>query len=162
MIKKNNSNDNQIVRIVSYDEEGLSEIELLWEKLNKYLGKCSTYFSDAMRKKTFHGRYNEIIKNNALVKVYVAYCNEAKVGYCISKIDNISGEIESLYVDTPYRGKGIGSMLVKRSLEWFDNLKIDKISVTVSIGNEKVISFYNQFDFYERNIVLQRKNHLET
>ena len=43
------------------------------------------------------------------------------VGYCVSSVDEErTGEIESIFVASDYRGLGIGDSLMKKALTWMD------------------------------------------
>lgn len=144
------------VKILQYSEENIDEVEFLWKKLNLYLQQCSTYFANEMKEKTFHERVMEICSKGAIVNISIAYVDEIKIGYCIAKILNEAGEISSIYVDNKYRNIGIGSRLMHVSLEWLKINKAKSITINVAVGNEKAISFYNKFDFFERHLVLKR------
>jgi GNAT superfamily N-acetyltransferase len=67
------------------------------------------------------------------------------------------GEIESIFVEAPYRSKGIGKALITRALAWMDSSGAIKKRVSVSDGNEGVWEFYRRFGFFPRMMVLEQK-----
>ena len=78
------------------------------------------------------------------------------VGYCISIIhDNKQGEIASIYVESDYRGMGIGDGLIQRGLRWLDERSVTKKILEVGAGNEDVFPFYGRHNFYPRTIILE-------
>ena len=79
-----------------------------------------------------------------------------KIVYCISKILNGVGEISSIYVEDKFRHIGIGSKLMNVALDWLDSNCVNAITINVAVGNERVLSFYNKFNFFERHLVLKR------
>lgn len=87
-----------------------------------------------------------------------SYINDNKYEIYVSENDNINGfiiltnmynikEILLIYVDEKYRGKGIGSKLLKE----IEN-NGDKILLEVSIENIPAISLYKKFDYKVINI----------
>ena len=83
----------------------------------------------------------------------------ATIGYCISSIDrddNTIGEIDSIYVDEAYRKSGIGKQLMEKAIEWLSARGTKSQKIIVVVGNEQVLNYYSQFDFFSLHIVLQR------
>jgi ribosomal protein S18 acetylase RimI-like enzyme len=75
----------------------------------------------------------------------------------MEKTGEITGEIDSIFVDDAYRSCGIGSTLVSRALGWLDENGSTRNRVSVSEGNESVWNFYKKFKFYPRMTVLEQK-----
>lgn len=79
------------------------------------------------------------------------------VGYCISTVVNNTGEIESIHVEKSKRGCGIGETLVKIHLQWMNNMKCERVGVTVSQENVSTIGFYKKkFGFYPNTLYMQQ------
>ena len=144
------------VKILRYSEKDIYEVEFLWKKLNLYLQHCSKYFSNEMKCKTFQERISEICSKDALINIYIAFLDGMKIGFCISKILNNVGEICSIYVEEEFRHIGIGSKLMNFALDWIESNYVNSIIINVAVGNEKALSFYNKFNFFERHLVLKR------
>ncbi len=144
------------VKILKYSEKDIYEVEFLWKKLNLYLQQCSKYFSKEMKEKSFQDRISEICSKDAIINISIAFVDEMKIGYCISKILDGVGEISSIYVKNGFRHIGIGSKLMHAALDWIESNYVNAITINVAVGNEKVLSFYNKFNFFERHLVLKR------
>jgi len=81
------------------------------------------------------------------------------IGYCISTIDKDNtkiGEIDSIYIDESHRECGLGKQLINNAIDWMITKGTTEQKLLVGVGNEKVLSFYKQFDFVPLHIVLQR------
>ncbi len=81
------------------------------------------------------------------------------IGYCISTIEkenNKDGEIDSIYIEEQYRNSGLGRIFMERAIKWLKSKDVETMVLLVGVGNEQVMEFYRQFDFYPLHIVLQR------
>jgi ribosomal protein S18 acetylase RimI-like enzyme len=58
-----------------------------------------------------------------------------------------AGEIASLYVHRPLRGKGIGKALVSAGLEWARQQKLRALLVTTQVVDVPAIDFYQKLGF---------------
>jgi ribosomal protein S18 acetylase RimI-like enzyme len=145
------------------DETGLEFIRQLWEQLNEHHRSRTRYFRTYYEKLAFDDRkryFEAIVREGGVVAVDIVRdpATGRPVGYSVSSLSNDEvGEIESLFVDPAYRLQGIGSMLVSRAIAWLEKCGVEKIQVKVAQGNEDTWKFYNQFGFYPRMTVLERK-----
>jgi len=152
-------NLNETDEIVYYNigTEELNIIRPLWEKLNKYHEDTSRYFKQRFHTFTFEDRVNKLMKSEK-IKITIAkdIIKDKVVGYCISSIlkENKS-EIESLFVESNYRGKNIGDFLMKDALEWFKEKDIKSISINVAYGNDNAVCFYKKYGFYPSLLKLE-------
>jgi ribosomal protein S18 acetylase RimI-like enzyme len=141
-------------------EELLEEIDFLWEKLNEMHKAKSKYFSKKFESFKFEKRKVGLIekgRNGDIKVITVKDLVESKlIGYLICSIDrNNNGEIDSLYVESEYRGYGIGDKLMESSLNWFEKNNIKKIRIGVAVGNEEVLTFYGRYGFYPSVTILE-------
>jgi GNAT superfamily N-acetyltransferase len=81
-------------------------------------------------------------------------------GYCVASIQDEEGEIDAIFVDEKYRGKGIGSEFIKDCINWFNENGIKRIKVGVAHGNEATFQFYEKFGLFPRVTYLTTKNWL--
>lgn len=142
-------------------------IRPLWFLLNGYMSTRTTNFRSHFEQMTFEKRkaYFEQVASAGSLCIDLAFDGRGKdryVGYCVSslfieKTGEITGEIESIFVDDAYRSRGIGSTLVSRALGWLDENGSTRNRVSVSEGNEPVWNFYKKFGFYPRMTVLEQK-----
>lgn len=62
-----------------------------------------------------------------------------------------------MIIDKRFRGKGIGSILIKDFLNWCKSKKVTYISATASAKNEKIINFYRKLGFKDYNLTLEKR-----
>ena len=128
----------------------LDEIAPLWDQLNRYHARVSTYFADAYASNTFEERKKQLIDKarNGRLCVVLARDSETSeyIGYCVASItlDGI-GEVDSLFVDNSYRGRDIGGKLTEMVLEWLKENQVSSQLILVAYGNERVMEFYRRF-----------------
>ena len=149
------------------DIREIDSIRPLWYLLNKYMSTQTTNFRSHFEQMTFEKRkmYFEQVALAGSLCIDLAFDardGNRYVGYCVSsllkeKTGEITGEIESIFVDEAYRSCGIGSTLVSRALGWLDENGSTRNRVSVSEGNEAVWNFYKKFRFYPRMTVLEQK-----
>ncbi len=140
----------------------LDLIRPLWEKLNQHHWELSENFKESFQKMTWEFRRSNLERKSAEILLdYVTNENNSIIAYCVSTIEKLDvkvGEIDSLYVDQTYRNYGIGKALIEKAVKWLVSKDTEKQILTVGTGNENVLSFYEQFDFYPRSIKLERIN----
>ena len=142
-------------------EELLDEIGPLWEKLNEQHGRDSTYFSDYFSRRDFKERKKSLLENKTAIRTEIAKESGTGclVGYCISTISQKKvGEIDSVFIETDFRGMGIGDAFMRRALEWMDSRAVQSKILTVAEGNERVFAFYKRYGFYPRTTVLMQRS----
>lgn len=153
---------------IQYNEagiEGLDTIEDLWYKLREHHASHARNFSHQIRARSYSERKNEITRSNEgrSLLVQTAYTRNMNtpVGFCISSgASGEKGEIESIFVDPPYRSRGIGSHFVNNACMWMENIGVKEMGVGVCEGNEGSFGFYQQFGFYLRRHYLLRRTNL--
>ncbi len=154
---------NKQIGFMDGDEQLLDEVKPLWEKLNEHHRKISQHFSDKYEQNTFARRKEGLLRKQGLegLRIDIAKDMELdkKIGYCISTItkDKV-GEIDSIYVDSDYRDHAIGEALMKRAIQWMDDVQVVKKVLNVADGNEQVFHFYKKFGFYPQTTILEQKN----
>jgi len=78
------------------------------------------------------------------------------VGYCVSTVDAAGrGEIDSLFIDEQFRGRGLGRKMVSNAMAWLDEKHAKPIAVSVLAGNDAALRLYEKFGFQTRTILLQ-------
>ena len=87
---------------------------------------------------------------------FIAQSSGETIGYCIASIDDLAGEIDSIFIQEQHRRTGVGTELINRALEWLENQECETISVAIAEGNEASIDFYKRCGFSERMIVMQK------
>ena len=63
------------------------------------------------------------------------------------KYNKVVGAIHEIFVDPDYFGKGIGSILMEKAIEYFKQRNLELIELWVGDKNEKAMKFYEKFGF---------------
>lgn len=85
------------------------------------------------------------------------------VGYLVGYLENKSelrpvqvAELESMFIQSEYRGLSVGTDLVNQFLKWALKEGAERISVTAYAANEKAIRFYKGLGFLPKSLSLER------
>jgi diamine N-acetyltransferase len=143
-----------MLKIIAIGRDEISIIKPLWEGLNAYHLSKSTHFKKHFSEFTFEKRMEGLDKRERLI-AYVARENGKDIGYCMVTVDGLNGEVDSLFVETTYRGRGVGEELMSLALKWLAEQKCETVRVSIAEGNESVLDFYRRFGFLERLTVMQ-------
>ena len=149
------------IRYSCGNEALLDGIRLLWQSLNQHHLELSPCFKQDYVEMTFEKRKAYWLKKAASAELRVDIASDVltgqNVGYCVSSIDeDKTGEIESLFVASTYRGLGVGDNLMRRVLAWMDEKGTVAKIVEVATGNEQAFGFYNRYGFFTRKTVLKQ------
>lgn len=95
--------------------------------------------------------------------VFIAEDKNQPVGYLAASGENDAkyigqmkiAELDNMYVLDKYRGRKIGSRLVKEFIEWAKKIDAKRVVVTASCGNIKGINFYKQNGFCDFDLGLK-------
>ena len=141
--------------------ENLDAIRPLWEKLRAHYSPLLSRFGHETSPFVFEPRKQEILEKAALGKTRIELVSivsdPVDIAYCVSTISlGGRGEIDSMFVEECYRGRGIGSELVRHALAWMESAEASSKVVTVAYGSEEVLAFYRRFGFHARAILLQQ------
>jgi ribosomal protein S18 acetylase RimI-like enzyme len=149
------------VTYVSGNARLIDKVASLWQELNKQHLSLSPYFKDYYRTLTFEDRKRSIEQRaiGGEIRVDLALNDSGQpIGYCITSIDRtLTGEIDSIFVDSQCRGQGIGTVLMEKALGWLRVKGAKKNVVSVAVGNEQAYVFYEQFGFFPRRTLLEQK-----
>jgi diamine N-acetyltransferase len=148
------------IRIVEKDITEIKLIKSLWEQLNLIHLEKSVYFKGKYEKFTFDKRLESIYRKaqNGIIKIHMLLDSDTGnyVGYCLSSIEDNSGEIESIYIESQYRKFKLGDKLMKNALNWFESNSITNIVINVVYANDEVLPFYEHYGFHIGNYILKR------
>lgn len=142
--------------------EDLDMVKPLWENLKNHHASASPHFQEKYHTANFEDRKKELLKKSSQCNMRVEVISDCDtdcfVGYCISSIDDEGkGEIDSIYLKTPYRNLGLGKEMVKRAMEWMESQDTDELQIVVAVGNEDLLPFYSSFNFFPRHLILEKK-----
>jgi len=150
---------------VLYSIAGITEIDRirsLWEQLNDHHHANARAFREVYSKWTFDDRkvYFAKLALSGQFRIDLASdpVSGRYIGYCVSSLSReLDGEIESVFVGAGFRSQGIGSALVTRALQWFEEQGAQRVRISVADGNEAAFPFYRKFGFSPRMTVLEQK-----
>ena len=144
-------------RVVGGDQ--IDAVRLLWEKLRGHHSPLLAGFPGAMPPFNFEPSKQEILGKAAAIRIELvsAAPDGLDIAYCISTVTRDGlGEIDSMFVEEAYRGRGIGSELARHALDWLESAGATSKVVTVAHENEQALAFYKRFGFQPRTILLQQ------
>jgi len=146
----------EIIEDIKFSKIGI--LKNCWQELNKIHEHDSLYFKEHYKIFTFEERIKSFgkLKEDDL-KISVIRKDNNVLGYCISSVKDLIGEIESLYIKPELRKQNLGRKLVELHKKWLKSKNCKKIKVTVSHGHDSVLKFYNKLGFFERLIELELK-----
>lgn len=149
-----------------HGRDGLDLVEPLWKELAAHhlerAESAAPAFATGMAALTFAARRDELLAKNrdrALrIELAVDPAAGAPVGYCVaSGAPGGHGEVESIFVDAAYRGRGIGGALLDHAAAWMDELGTIEQAISVFAANDRVLPFYARHGFAPRFVVLVRQ-----
>jgi len=142
-------------------EDSLEAVRPLWEKLRAHHSPLLSRFSGEMPPFIFGPRKQEILAKAAAGKIRIELVSipsdAADIAYCVSTVSaGGRGEVDSMFVEERFRGRGIGSELIRHALAWLESTGASSKVVTVAHANEEALAFYKRFGFHPRTILLQQ------
>lgn len=103
-------------------------------------------------------------------KIYIAEVNSNSVGFAagfigdaqseehlLEVIPSKSGIISDVYVDTSYRSKGVGKLVVRKVEKYLISMGCDAIWVSTNSFNVKAVGLYKSMGYDEREVSLMKK-----
>lgn len=135
--------------------ELLPAVQPLWEALNRHHGERSPHFSDHFARFDYARRCALLEPKHELRVDLVLDARERPVAYAISTVSHDgSGELDSVFVDEAWRGRGFGERLVRAQLRWLASRGARPVRLAVAAGNEQALPFYERLGFHPRATVL--------
>lgn len=99
--------------------------------------------------------------NDPTHALFVARDGERIVGFIsASRTEHWAGDIDAgigeLVVDGAAEGRGIGSALVERTLDWSRAQGIGRVSVSTGAANARALGLYRKLGFEDEDVTLSR------
>jgi ribosomal protein S18 acetylase RimI-like enzyme len=147
------------IKYMQGDQKILDQVRDRWEELNRYHCERSQHFKEHYLGMTWQKRKYTLLKKMVggamLVELAVDESSGRCAGYAVSTLNaQMTGEVESIYIQPNYRRMGIGRALMQDALAWMDQNGALTKQVEVSVGNEVAWSFYGRFRFKPRKTLL--------
>jgi ribosomal protein S18 acetylase RimI-like enzyme len=146
------------ITYTTVNEADLDRLAPLWLKLRDHHMEVSAHFRHHFAGVTWVQRHQELVRK-ATGGLHAEFARDGGtlIGYCIASVNGDGiGEIESIYVDPAYRGRGLGATLMERALAWFKDREVKRTILGIGEGNESVIGFYRRFGFEVRTTIMER------
>jgi len=67
------------------------------------------------------------------------------------------GEVNEIYVARKWRGKKIGTMMMRHAFNWFKERGVNTVRVEALACNRAAVSFYRRFGFKPNYIIFQKE-----
>ena len=141
-------------QIVSGGPELLDRIGPQWNRLREHHAASAPMWANELLQKRFEERKGDLLeKGRGGLLVLVAVTDTADSAYCIGTIDEKGvGEIDSLFVEETHRGRGMGSALLGRVMQWFTECRTSSVRVELIAGNDQAMRFYERWGFAVRSV----------
>lgn len=139
--------------------ELLDRVGPLWSQLRRHHADLSPQWSASLLATSFEQRRAGLLDKSAggLLVCVATTLGGQDIGYCVSTITaDGTGEVDSLYVVPPQRGRGVGHALMSAAMEWFGRHSVGSIIVDVMSGNDAAQQFYARYGFLPRTVRLLR------
>ncbi|MBE6800825.1 MAG: GNAT family N-acetyltransferase [Ruminococcaceae bacterium] len=138
----------EIVEAYAYKDQ----VKTLFQKYTDMLIECDKDFKEYLNKQNYDDEIAHLEEKYGLPygRLYLAFCDNNPAG-CIAlrKLDNENCELKRLYVKSEYRGKNIGSHLVKHIIKDAKEIGYKHILLDTLPFLETAISMYKRYGFYE-------------
>ncbi len=132
----------------------------LWEKQKTYHLGIDRLSPENYVDLSFEERAIRIQKKGAHLTTLLAEdrTTDHLIGYSLATI-NLEGvgEIDSVFVEENYRGKGVGTALIKATLVWMEENKVQKTKLHVLDVNQSAVSLYRTLGFEPRMVEMIRR-----
>jgi ribosomal protein S18 acetylase RimI-like enzyme len=106
----------------------------------------------------------DLMKRNCII--FVAEVNKKIVGFVSGYIvfrnpqltvDRV-GKVDNIIVDQSYRGGGIGTKLLERLFQYFDDNKVKYFEISCDLDNADALRLYKRLGFKEQKLMLVKEN----
>jgi GNAT superfamily N-acetyltransferase len=145
-------------------EIGADQLDLigpLWDQLNAQHLALAPAFAHRRARRTFASRKKQLLakagSGGLRVDTALAAGSDAPIAYCVASLaPDGTGEIDSLFVTEAWRGRGVGTALMGRTLDWMDRNGVGSKVLSVACGNEAAAKFYEKFGFAPYSLQLRQ------
>jgi len=152
---------------VEIDSGNLDSIATLWNNLREHQRNLSPHLSDHYEKRNWKSRKTELLQKSETGGFHAVVVIDQRmkkiIGYCVSTISpDRLGCLESIYIEPEYCQSGIGDNLMRQALQWMDKKQVRTKTLTVGVGNERVLGFYSRYGFYPKHITVEQVKYTKT
>jgi len=127
----------------------------LWQEMMEEMGRVESRIEAREGGEVIWARWAGERMRDEKSLVLVAEREGRLLAYCMAHVEKAlpvhkmkeHGYISDLYVDEPARGKGIGTELARRALDFFREKGMKAVQVTVAVKNDKSQEFWMKLGF---------------
>lgn len=99
---------------------------------------------------------DKLAKNDENWICFVAQTNDVTVGFVVASTEDTGRKfINSIYVEPNFQGKGLGTMLMQKALDWLGG--DEDVYLEVLSYNQNAINFYKRFGFEKTDAVVPQE-----
>lgn len=125
------------------------DISMLRKMVKSLFGESRFYNDPFFSKEEANNLYQTWIENSVKGDTADIVLHIPNKGFIVCrKLYPHIGEIVLIGVKKDFRGRGIGTVLTKKAIEWFSTQGINSISVRTQLRNLNAINFYLKSGFY--------------
>ena len=108
--------------------------------------------------------YKKAIKNSRFL-VLLSKKESKIIGYLVAEKKKDPGwrkdvkltYLEGIFIEKPYRNKGIGQKMLFELTKWAKKENSNRIQLDALTKNKRAIKFYNKLGFFDYEILLEKK-----
>ncbi len=111
-----------------------------------------------LSEKTDRYTFNELknLSTKRFVRIFVLKEEKEILGYSLCWVFNEEAELHWIEIFPPHRGKGLGKLLLKETLNYLSGEGVKKVFLEVEENNQRALNLYRAFGFKENG---RRKNY---
>jgi ribosomal protein S18 acetylase RimI-like enzyme len=141
------------VSIIAGGRELLDRVRPLWHELRAHHASLDPTWRDGVLATSFDERRSGLVSksNGGDLLVVLALAGDHPVAYCVCTVTaSGDGEVDSLFVTSCHRRRGIGDALMTRAMAWLQTRATQALAVEVMACNEDAVRLYERYGFRPR------------
>jgi GNAT superfamily N-acetyltransferase len=132
-------------------ESDLDVVTDLWMKLiEEHAANDPLYFASFRNNRNRKRRHLEIILRDSFEQAWVAVHHYCVIGFCSAFVSyaesmynrRTEATLGDIYVEPAYRSRGVGSLLLRETMEWAKLMEADDLRLHVHSANRDAIAYY--------------------
>jgi len=147
-------------------KEDVEPIVCLWKEMMAFHAERDGYFQTSEEGHKNFRKFVEESLSKSDFCVLVAEIENRIIGYTLAHITlyppvfiiNDYGEIMDFAITAEFRRRGIGKILLKAMLEWFDSKGVKRVECRVAVKNEISTRFWRAMGFKAAMEILYMEN----
>lgn len=144
----------------------IEDIELILsfaERLQRFHTNLDPYYGVYDKYEDHRSFYGNELKNDERLYL-IASISERDVAFASASIIHIDDEdapkigyLIAIFVEEEFRGRGVGTLLYKKRMEWLREHNVAYVEMSVDVRNEKVLKMYEEKGFHKYKVHLVKE-----